>query len=47
MTAAVVRDDPEAPLSEEEHLRVPRIAVERPAMGENHRLSLPNPFSKS
>src|SRR5882724_10993539 len=39
MTSAVERDDAIAVLAEEQHLCVPVVCGERPAMTENHRLS--------
>ena len=51
MAAAVVRDHAIALLQEEEHLRVPIVAAERPAMMENDGLagrpSGPNPCRRS
>jgi hypothetical protein len=40
MTAAVVRDDAIAVVEEEQHLRVPVVGRQRPAVGEHDRLSL-------
>src|SRR5882757_10416067 len=39
MTSAVERDDAKAVLAEEQHLCVPVVCGERPAMTENHWLS--------
>src|SRR5579864_9114961 len=39
MTASIVRNDPIAILTEEQHLSVPVVRAERPAMTENYRLS--------
>src|ERR1700675_3854264 len=39
MTASVMRYDAVAVLTQEQHLRVPRIRGQRPAMGEHYRLS--------
>ena len=42
MAAPVVRDDAEAVLCEEEHLAVPHVGVQRPAMRErNDRATAP------
>src|SRR6185312_4807960 len=38
VAAAVVRDDPEPAVHEEQHLRVPVIGAERPAVVKNDRL---------
>jgi hypothetical protein len=39
VAAAVVRDAAESPRREEEHLRIPVVRAERPAVTEDHRLS--------
>src|SRR5438034_754973 len=40
MAAAIMRDHPEALVQEEEHLRVPVVGAERPAMMEDDRLGV-------
>src|ERR1700733_1001557 len=40
MTAPVMRDDPVAVLGEKQHLCIPRIRIQRPAMRKRDRLSL-------
>src|SRR5262249_43602424 len=44
MAAPVVRDDSVAALAKEEHLVIPRIGGQRPAMAKNDRLALPPIF---
>ena len=39
MTTAIVRDHTVTLLTEEEHLRVPRVGTQRPTMREHDRLS--------
>ncbi|MNG36393.1 hypothetical protein D3C84_1234070 [compost metagenome] len=39
MTASVVGDDPVALGSQENHLRLPAVSVQRPAMTEDNRLT--------